>query len=252
MDGLIASILSVHYISDKFLIVIVDDGSNDPVNEEALNTRLVKSYPLKVIRLSNNSGITVALNTGLQWIYNNCDTAYIARLDAGDTCDSERFYIQVNEMRQHSDAILCGSWCKFLSKKTNISYLYKTPVDSTSIRKEMYFRNVFIHPTVMFKKDVITLIGLYPDDFPHTEDYAYFWRMLKAGNSIIIPKILTICEMNEKGISLTNRRAQIQARQQVVKKFGVNPYLKVLGIIKLWMLLIIPNTLILRLKQLAR
>lgn len=242
----------MHYTQGKYLIVIVDDGSDQPIVEEDLYRQLPDKYPIQIIRMPHNAGITAALNTGLLWIRDFCDTAYIARLDAGDICNPERFYIQVREMQTHSTTLLCGTWCKFKSKTNKVSFLYKTPLDGKAIKKAMYFRNVFIHPTVMFRKDVVTSIGVYPENFPFTEDYAYFWEIIKQGDCFIIPKILTICEINEKGISLTNRKGQIKARMRIVQKIGTNPYCKVLGIIKLYMLLMIPKSLILKLKQMFR
>jgi glycosyltransferase involved in cell wall biosynthesis len=242
----------VHYIQNKYLIIIVDDGSDKPILGEELNRLLPSKYPLQIITMPHNAGITDALNTGLQWIDKNCDTLYIARLDAGDICHPKRFFFQVEEMQKNDTALLCGTWCKFMSNKNNFNFLYKTPIYNKDIQHAMYFRNVFIHPTVMFKKNVIALIGLYPDNFPHTEDYAYFWNIIKIGTSFIIPKILVTCEINQNGISLKNRKVQLKSRMKIVKKIGKNPYRKIFGIIKLQMLLIIPNVLILKLKKLAR
>ena len=64
--ALIESINSIHYHNDKFAILIIDDGSDEPVHRSVLKPFLAKDRQLEIIRIPTNMGITNALNTGLQ------------------------------------------------------------------------------------------------------------------------------------------------------------------------------------------
>lgn len=251
-EGLIRSLASVEYYSDHFLILIVDDGSAEAIKKEILEANLQKNLPLQILRINQNSGITIALNTGLGWIENNCTCRYIARLDAGDICDPQRFYIQVDKMNSHPEIGLIGSWCLFEERISGTRYSYKTPVSHKAIIKAMHFRNVFIHPAVMFRKSVIDKLGLYPEEYPFAEDYAFFWNIIIHEQSLVLGQFLTICESNEKGISFSNYKKQLKARQRVVFTYGSNVLLKTIGIMRLKLMYILPKGLILFVKRMTR
>ena len=248
-DGLIKSLKSVSYIPSKFLILVVDDGSKEPVLESSLKRSLADKFTLHVLRLQKNEGITVALNTGLQWIQKNLQTKYIARLDCGDTCASDRFYVQVNYLENHPDVGLLGSWCIFKSADGKFEYKYKTPLSHTAICREMHFRNVFIHPAVMFRFSVIEICGMYPYTYPHGEDYAFFWKILKRFKGGVLDEFLTICEINPKGISLRNKSKQLNSRKRIVSTFASHVGLEMLGLLRLMLLRFFPGKLILKLKR---
>ncbi len=145
-DGLIESLKSINYPSNKYVVVIVDDGSTDPVSIEKIYHRIACAMNLEVIRLATNQGITKALNKGLEFIYTNYSAQFIARLDCGDICSSQRFYTQIAFFEKHTDVYLTGTWCYFKDKLTGVAYKYNTPVLHTAIKRDMYFRNVLYIP----------------------------------------------------------------------------------------------------------
>lgn len=245
-EDLVRSLNSIRYDWAKFSVVIIDDGSTKPLTNEALASYTNPHLNIDIVRLLKNQGIVVALNTGLQYILSKTNCPYIARLDCGDICDESRFEAQVNFLNSHSDIDFLGSWCKFKNYKTSESYLYKTPTEHKAIVKEMNFRNVFIHPTVMWRRRAIEL---YPDNFPHAEDYGLFYRQLKKVKSAIIPRALVTCKINPNGISLKNRSIQLNSRIAVVKAMSENRILSTLGILKIQLLKILPFALVFQLKK---
>ena len=245
-EGLIRSLSSVKYPPNRFLVLVVDDGSVEPINEKEIANQL----PVKVLRLEENQGITSALNTGLRWIEHNLFVKYIARLDCSDTCDPERFNIQVSYMDAHPGVVLAGSWCLFADRSSGGSYIYKTPTADRAIRRAMYYRNVFIHPTVIFRKDAVLRAGLYPTNFELAEDYALFWKLMSTGLTFVDRRLLVTTRIDKTGISIKNRGKQLIARQKVVNCYGENPFLKVIAIIRLGILFLVPKRLLLPLKNL--
>jgi glycosyltransferase involved in cell wall biosynthesis len=249
LSGLIRSLESVSYDPSAYAILIVDDGSREVLRYEDLSPYLPGGLSVNILRQSVNSGITRALNTGLQWLaeHNNC--RYIARLDCGDLCRESRFLRQVTFLGQHPDIDLVGSWCIFRDFSTGASYRYITPTGYKKIIRGMYFRNIFIHPTVMWRIGVTRKAGIYPENFPHAEDYGFFYEIISRGKAAIIPEELVICEINPKGLSLYYRREQLKSRMRVVKQYGKNKVYSLIGIMKLWLLLAIPYKIVLRTKK---
>jgi glycosyltransferase involved in cell wall biosynthesis len=244
--GLMHSLSTVKYSTDNFLVLVVDDGSTEPV--EAVE--ITRHLPVKLLRLENNQGITQALNTGLKWIADNLTVKYIARLDCDDTCHPERFDIQVKYMEAHPAVVLAGSWCLFTGQNSNDRYIYKTPTKDSRIRRAMYFRNVFIHPTVIFRKEAVIKAGLYPTGFELAEDYALFWKLMEIGLTFVDSRLLVTTRITETGISLRNRGKQLIVRQKVVNYYGKSIFLKLIAILRLGILFLVPKRLLLRLKNL--
>jgi glycosyltransferase involved in cell wall biosynthesis len=243
-DGLFRSLKTITYNNGNYAILVIDDGSQQPI-----------SATIHVLRLSTNHGITRALNTGLSWISErngtnfHCD--YIARLDCGDMCSPSRFTRQITFLNAHPDIDLLGSWCVFEDFETGEKFVYSTPTEDKDIRRAMYFRNIFIHPTVMWRSSIMKNISAYPENFPHAEDYGLFYQWMDASyKTAVIPEKLVICRINPRGLSLANRNHQLQSRMQVVRTFGKNKLLKAMGVLKLRALMAIPYPVIFKMKKL--
>jgi glycosyltransferase involved in cell wall biosynthesis len=251
IEGLIFSLKSVYYYPDRFLVIVVDDGSLVPPTIETIKSGANIEYGITILRSEKNMGIVHALNKGLEWIEKNITTKYIARLDCGDTCSPGRFYKQVEYMDKHPDTTLLGSWCVFENRKTLFKYHYKTPINHKHIIKGMHFRNVFIHPTVIFRASLLRKTGYYPENFAYAEDYAFFWKLVKQGPSHILDEFLVNSEITSEGISFKNRQKQLAERAKVITEHGTNSLLKIAGKLRIKVLHILPKQLVLRLKKLT-
>lgn len=249
LSGLIRSLESVKYDPAKYALLIVDDGSAAILRYEDLAPHIPAALSVKIIRLIENKGITRALNIGLQWLEEEGNFRYVARLDCGDCCSESRFRLQVEFLERHPDIDLVGSWCLFTDFSTGSSYRYITPTEHKKITRGMHFRNLFIHPTVMWRASVAGKTGIYPENFPHAEDYGFFYEILNSGKGAIIPEDLVTCEINPKGISLYFRKEQLKSRARVVQQYGKNKVFSIMGVIKLRFLMVIPYEWILETKK---
>ena len=145
---------------------------------------------------------------------------------------------------------MAGSWCYFSEPEGRRSFLYKTPVTAGGIRFGMYFRNLFIHPTMMWRRELRNLQDDYPTNFPHAEDYALSFNIMKKGKVAIIPEPLVNCRLHEHGLSLSKRKEQLKSRSEVVWKLGSNRLLGALGVLKLMLMLKIPYNWVFAFKRL--
>lgn len=218
-SGLLNSINSIQYDNKKHAILVVDDGSLEPISPNFLKQNCNQKN-ISIIRIDKNGGIVHALNAGLKEIEQNFDTKFIARLDCGDICHPERFEKQVAFLIQNPEIDLLGTWCRFEESSTRKGYLYKTKTEHNEILKQMHYKCSFIHPTVMFKKDLVKKVGYYPTNFPHAEDYAYFWEILKKGKGAILAENLVTVEMKEGNVSSEFYKKQNLSKMRVQESFG--------------------------------
>jgi glycosyltransferase involved in cell wall biosynthesis len=237
------------YPGGDYMVLVVDDGSSEPVNIGDIRGKLHEPKPIFVLRSENNLGITATLNKGLSWIEKNTNAKYIARLDCGDRCMPERFEKQVGLMNLHPALVLTGSWCRIIEEKSSFSYSYKGPAEHEAIQKAMYTKNVFMHATVMFRVSVLGKVGYYPTNFEYAEDYAFFWKLINAGQSAMIQEFLVMCELNKSGISYKNKSKQLLARGRVIKTFGKGIVLKFVAYMRLLLLFVLPKQITLQLKK---
>ncbi len=245
-EGLVLSLKSIDYPTDNFEIIIVDDGSQEPIPIEELE-HLSPRLPFSIIKLQYNVGVAKALNAVLCELKKRNDYKYIARLDCGDKCTDDRFVLQVKFLEANPNIALLGTYCSFVLKSSNKSYLYKSKLKHNDIVKEMHFRCSFIHPTVMFRPEVLEL-GLYPENYPYAEDYAFFWIIVKQFKTEILPQnCLSIC-VNSSNISSKNYRQQLISRKRIVAAYGVYPVRKFIGILLIILRFIAPAALIETLK----
>jgi glycosyltransferase involved in cell wall biosynthesis len=249
LPGLILSLESIVYNPEKCAVLIVDDGSREALRYEDLAAHIPPALPVNIIRLPENAGITKALNTGLDWLQQHRNFRYVARLDCADLNSPDRFQKQIAFLEQHPDIDMVGSWCLFKNFSTGLSYGYRTPTSHEQIIKGMHFRNVFRHSTVMWKTDVPSAAGFYPYDFPHCEDYGFFYQILNKGKTAIIPENLVICEINPKSISVSYRKEQYRSRIRVVREYGNNRLFSLIGVVKLWILMVIPYKVLQQMKK---
>lgn len=246
-QGLRASLESIRYHAGRCTVVVVDDGSREPVVLHSSEW----PFEVQVLRHDTNKGITEALNTGLYWITTHLHTTYVARLDCADICAEDRFILQARYLDEHPEVGLVGSWCIFRQPSSGLSYSYTTPATHKEIVNALHFRNVFIHPTVMFRTSLLRHTGLYPTGYPHVEDYVLFWKMALHSRTAILDQFLVTCEINASGISISNRKAQLQGRYRVVSHFG-RGLLRILGMMKMKLMMMLPYGMILRWKALRK
>jgi glycosyltransferase involved in cell wall biosynthesis len=243
------SLRSIFYDSDRFAIVIVDDGSIVPISAKQIPSEIKTIGSITVLRNEENKGIADSLNIGLRWIEKNLNTKYIARLDCGDSCHPYRFYRQVDYLNANSEVGLLGSWCVFEDRRSGFRYQYKTPTNHDKIKIQMHWKNVFIHPTVMFRADLIKQAGYYPTEFSFAEDYAFFWKLIKIAPSHVLDQFLVTCEINKEGLSFRNRDQQMLEHIKVIKDQVGSPVMKIAGILRVKTLSLIPKGLVLPLKH---
>lgn len=246
--GLAASISSIGK-NEKLDIIIVDDGSTEKKVDEELvlkNKHFQGSIIFKYCQI--NRGIEYVLNDGIDYAVKN-KYKYISRLDCGDLCVANRFEIQENFLKNNSDYALVGSAVKAVDKNQKFLFNVNNPLTDEEIRKVMKSRCAFIHPSVMFRSDIIPVVGKYPTNYKAAEDFAFFVNILKKYKGRNIEKPLVIIEINTKGISIQNRKTQLNSKIKILKENFSFSLDSIIGLLKSYILLYTPNSLVIFLKK---
>lgn len=139
---------------------------------------------LKLIK-SPFYGLTTNLNLGLYY----CNGQLVARMDSDDFAYPGRIEDQVKLFQAMPDLSVCGSSCDLIDRAGNTIASRSVPSTNDEIRKKMPFGNPFFHPSVMFKKSVVTSAGGYLSGF-YAEDYD-LWIRLANDNTVIFFNIKT-------------------------------------------------------------
>ncbi len=145
-------------------IVLVEDGD---LNTDLYNTinksKEFLNESLKVIKLDNNYGLGVALNTGL----NYCSNSLISRMDSDDISYPDRFEKQINFLEENQDIDILGGYItEFYQDEDKVTGIRKVPLKHSDIIKRVRFRSPMNHVTVIFKKSVVQAVGGYRIPWP--------------------------------------------------------------------------------------
>jgi glycosyltransferase involved in cell wall biosynthesis len=247
VEGLVQTLESLVPEKELLDIIIVDDGSDVPVSQEQLPIKAKK-----IIRMSQNGGITKALNAGLEYILGQ-DYAYIARIDTEDVAVNNRFKTQQGYLEAHPEISAVSSWVEFYSSDTSdIIFAEKFDNSRSPVSSVMHIRNVLIHTGVMVRRDVFEDCGVYSEDYEAAEDYELFMRLLHSGKEIyVIEEVLVKIKASMgEGISFEKCRAQLNSTLRIqLKYFSLIKIQSYAGILRTLVLFILPKGLAHVIKQ---
>lgn len=159
-------------------IVVVKDG---PITHELEKVLEIydKRYPglFTILELKKNSGMGVAMNTGL----NACRYNYVARMDSDDIARPHRFETQFAYLKNHPEIDVLGSNIEeFNTEPHDLKRIRQLPELHPDIIKFTKNRSPINHMSVAFKKDKAIAAGGYWSQ-RNLEDYNLWYEMLKIG-----------------------------------------------------------------------
>ncbi len=216
-------------------VVIVQDG---PVGEElaAALDEVIASAPVPVrhVRLPENVGLSRALTQGLA----ACSHDVIARMDADDVSDPERFARQLPLIEEGYDLVGSAIDEFALADDGAETVLGRRvpPSDESGIRALLPFHDPFNHPTVVMRREAIDRAGGY-QEMGLMEDYWLFARMVRGGARVAnVPEPLVRYRVssgtyrrrgglqqlrNELALQRALRRIGVTTRAQLVRNIVV-------------------------------
>lgn len=230
-------------------VVIVDDGSAVSLASQLDTSQF--NLTIHLLELAANQGIEGALNRGLQFI-DQQGYRYIARIDCGDLSMPGRIAAQVAAMEADKEIVLCGGWADYVNEEYEFLFTNKVPTDDSSLRKQMFLNNMFIHPAVMIRAEAIKQIGGYPTNRKAAEDYAVFFKLMQLGKVKNLPQSLIRYVVSSTSISSQKRNLQVKNRIRVIWDNKACSLHFAYGLMRSCLLLAFPRTVTMKLRSLLR
>lgn len=163
-------------------IVLIQDGKM-PYDIKSILSLYDKLFICLLVN-EKNMGLPYSLNLGLS----RCQYEIVFRMDADDVCELNRIEIQYKEMILNKKLVLLGSNVSLINLKSeNINKSRKIPLENNLIRKLLYVKNPFNHPTVVFRKSVVMAAGGYSNLYLY-EDW-YLWIILSKDRENIFKNL---------------------------------------------------------------
>ena len=178
------SIINQTLVPDEIVIVI--DVEIPEATEKVIEEKKKKYSNFNVVRLSKNAGQSNALNKGLS----NCTYNFVARMDADDISEPERFEKQINVFKQDNEVVVTSGYTLDISSNGDDYGIRKVPLSFDEVKKYFKRRSPVNHGACMYQKDFVLKVGGYKD-FKQTQDYILWGDILKNGGVIKnIPEVL--------------------------------------------------------------
>lgn len=246
-EQLVDSILSIEE-EMQVDVLVVDDGS--AVSPQLKNLEKVYGQRGKVFLeiLKQNQGIEQALNHGLKFIEKQ-EYEYIGRLDCGDLNHKDKYTKQLHYLEANPDTYLLGTWAKMVDEQGNFLYNLKHPISYTEIKKRMFLNNMFVHPTVVFRTEVLKKIGYYPTNYKSAEDFAYFFNIVERLKAENFPEILLDYVVDSNSISSKKRKRQVKNRIKICLKHFRFEFYPLYGLLRNLVLLFVSRDTSTKLKK---
>jgi len=161
---------------EDFEIIAVDDASTD--DSWAI---LSSCKDPRVRHFRNNENLGVAKTSNIAASFSRGEL--IARMDADDVCDPERFKRQVEAFREDKNLVLLGTSIINTDEKGEFLNELSYPLDDIAIKAALRVGSPFAGTTVMMRKQKFTEAGGYRDFFRLAEDYDLWLRISELGKT---------------------------------------------------------------------
>jgi O86/O127-antigen biosynthesis beta-1,3-galactosyltransferase len=164
------SILEQTY--NSFEIIVVVNCSDDKTLGilHGIKDDRIKIFQTDICQLAFN------LNYGL---LKSCGE-YIVRIDADDIAVENRIQQQLEVAQKHGYDVI-GSNIIYIDENSQYIGEKFLPEKDADIRKQLWYSNPFVHPSMMYKKSVVMKIGGYLNG-RMSEDYDLWLRLSRDKN----------------------------------------------------------------------
>ncbi len=187
----ISSLASQSFSDVQLVLVIHGDDAGFTAIAEASGLRLT------IGRAPTAATLPEVLNTGLGL----CTAEFVARLDADDVAHPTRLQDQLDFLISNPDVAVVGSAASLIDDAGNPTGVRAVPTDPDDVLRRMRWRNALIHPSVMFRRDVIAGLNGYDTDADNVEDYELWMRVLEHHQIAALPQALIAYRIHDHQVT---------------------------------------------------
>ncbi len=221
------AILSVQNQTYKnWELIVINDESTDN-SENIIEEFRISDHRIKVFQRPK-SGIAKSLNFGLKKAIGQ----FIARIDSDDLWLPAKLEFQIRHFQSNKNLYLLGTSVELIDEEGLLLTRQKSFnalkfLSGREIKLKLLRNNLFCHSSVVFRIEMVNLIGYYDENFKNSEDYEYWIRAAKSVNCEITNKILVQYRIWPQALSFQKREEQIyyslKARMKGLLSLGCIP-----------------------------
>lgn len=197
----------------NFEVIAIDDGSGDG------SARILERFAKEDVRFRlisrPNTGIVGALEDARKLAKGR----YIARMDADDWSDPNRFDRQIELLDANSDLVAIGSDVIFMDEDGNRVENCKRETDPIKIRNALLSGDggALIHPSVMFRAVAVESVGGYRRSSQFLEDLDLFLRLDLIGTLSNCSESLLKYRVHAKSINFQRIASRESTKKSVLQ-----------------------------------
>lgn len=168
-----------------FELLLVDDGSTDgtPAILRAWGERDPR---ITIVTAPRNEGIPRALNRGLA----QARARYVARLDSDDVMLPRRLAAQVAVLDERPDVVLVSCAYDLIDERgAHLATWRGDEPHEVMVFLLNFYNIVGGGGQVAFRRDEVLAEGGYAADYPSSEDYDLWVRLLRRGRLVTLPLV---------------------------------------------------------------
>jgi glycosyltransferase involved in cell wall biosynthesis len=198
---------------EDFEFIIVDDGSTDR-SQKLLRQFSSRDARIRLVSLPH-AGITQALNHGLAIATGE----FVARMDADDIANPERFARQVEFLDAHPEIALVGCGYALIDEKDRILDTEVPAVDDYTIQdRHLRGLTTICHPCAMARSKSLASIGGYDESYPVAQDLDLYLRLGEIGKLANLPEILMKYRYHPNSTSDTRQELQLDCMRNATER----------------------------------
>lgn len=198
--------------SQNFRLYIICED----VNKEFLEKQLKKfesDYSPVVLDVNSGAGISSALNLGIK----SGKGKYIARIDADDIMHPNRIQYQTEFLDSHSDIGILGSQATIIDGEGNRIGHTRLPTSNKQIKNLLIYRNAFVHPSVMMRRNLFLNLKGFDSNFDGAEDYEFWTRASRLTKFFNLSQELVEYRFHANQVT-RNNRAERQILEATIQR----------------------------------
>lgn len=185
--------------------------------------------------------ITKALND----LAKNAKGEFLARMDADDICEPDRFKKQVAFLRKNPNVQLVGTSATLIDEQGNTIGVQDMPTTWKEIKQMAFFKNPLIHPSWMMRRSWVEKIGGYNKAFLLAQDWELILRCVWHDEIKNLPDRLLRLRIHRGSLSFRENRHQglygLKARLDTIRRGDV-PFWYGVVVIPSFISLMIPTS----------
>jgi len=164
----------IHQSYSPIDIILLQDGPID--SDMAAIIRKHSTSIKKTIAFNENHGLAWVLNRGLEYCF-DAGYEYIARMDADDISEPDRFQKQFDFLLNHPDIDVVGGAVREIDENgVSSGKTIYYPNDHDGCFNFFKKRDPLAHPAVLFRKNFFLKAGLYDETYRKNQDTQLWFK----------------------------------------------------------------------------